>query len=126
MTFGSAVATQLLTAILLGGTVDDYGQTIISLHTAAPGAAGANEVTGGSYARGTPTWGAVQTSAAGGGTCYLGSALDFPGLPAGTVTHFGIWTAGTSFINGGALTAGQVVAEGGTVTLGTATAFQLS
>ncbi len=59
-----------------------------SLHTATPGYTGANEVTGGTYARqsitnGTPTTGSKVTS----------NAQNWTGMPACTVTHFGTWSA---------------------------------
>lgn len=64
----------------------------VSAHTGNPGATGANEVTGGSYARQTPTW-----SAAAFGVASLSGALTFS-VPACTISYAGLWTnAGTVF-----------------------------
>jgi hypothetical protein len=59
-----------------------------SLHTGHPGETGSNEVVGGSYARQAISW-----NAAAGGAMTNSAALDFAGMPAVTVTHFGIWDA---------------------------------
>lgn len=64
--------------------------THVSLHTADPGDAGSNEVTGGTpaYARKT-----ISDAAASGGVVTF-SALPTFDVPAGiTVTHLGFWTA---------------------------------
>lgn len=64
--------------------------TWISAHTASPGSNGANEVTGGSYARQQTTWAAASNGA------RTGSQVAIP-CPAGTaVTHWGLWTAQTN------------------------------
>lgn len=72
----------------------------ISAHTADPGTSGANEVTGGSYARQLTTWAAAS------GGSRAGSQVTIP-IPAGTtVTHVGVWnavSAGT-FREGAAIT----------------------
>lgn len=64
----------------------------LSLHNGNPGITGANELTGGSYARQLIAW-----SAASGGSKANSGALSFTGLPAipiGTpLTHMGIWSA---------------------------------
>lgn len=68
----------------------------ISAHTGDPGTTGANEVTGGTYAREQTTWGA---SASGDQT---GSQVSI-NIPGGTtVTHWGVWSAvsGGTFIGG--------------------------
>lgn len=89
--------------------------TRVSLHTASPGLTGANEVTGGSYARQTVTFGAPATG--GGGRQIANSAaVTFTGMPSATVTHFGLWDAASAgnFLYGDALAASQVVNAGGT------------
>jgi hypothetical protein len=67
----------------------------ISAHTGDPGSGGANEVTGGTYARKTTAWGNPEPD----GTA-VGSqvALDIPA--ATTVTYWGLWTAGGVFRGG--------------------------
>lgn len=62
-----------------------------SLHTANPGITGANEVTGGSYARQSTTLSAAASSA----TSNSGQ-LNFTGMPvvgAPGLTHIGLWDA---------------------------------
>lgn len=74
----------------------------ISAHTGDPSTTGANEVTGGSYARQQTTWPASTDGST------VGSQVEIP-IPAGTdVTHWGLWTAATAgtFKGGFALTGG--------------------
>lgn len=59
----------------------------ISAHTGDPSTTGANEVTGGSYAREQTTWG----SAANGDQTGTQVSIDIPAST--TVTHWGIWSA---------------------------------
>ena len=65
----------------------------LSLHTDDPGTTGANEVTGGSYARQAVTFGSAAI-----GVSYSTNLQSFTGMPAesGGVPYFGIWTASTS------------------------------
>jgi hypothetical protein len=90
----------------------------VSLHTADPGDTGANEVTGGNYARiGVANAGWTKTT---GGTASATNTADitFPASGtvtwSGTVTHVGIWSATTAgnFLYGGALSASKTVASG--------------
>lgn len=83
-----------------------------SLHTATPGTTGANEVTGGSYARqstvyGNPTNGVEVTT----------NAQNWTLMPSVTVTYFGEWTLVSSgtFDGGGLLTSSLTVPAGATV-----------
>lgn len=83
-----------------------------SLHTADPGLTGANEVTGGSYARV-----AITLDAPSGGVSANSNLLEFTGMPGVTVTHVGVFDAATAgnFIYGDVLSNGsQVVNAGGT------------
>ncbi len=84
----------------------------VSLHTADPGATGASEVTGGSYARQALTFGAPAA-----GTASNSATINFTNMPAVTVTHLGIWDAATAggFHQSGSLTASVVVAAGNTL-----------
>lgn len=59
----------------------------VSLHTAAPGDAGANELAGGSYARQAVTFGAAAAKAV-----ANTNVLNFT-CPAATVTHWALWDA---------------------------------
>lgn len=87
--------------------------TFISLHTADPSTGGTSEVLGGTYARVATTWGSV------GGGSVTGSAAQI-NVPSGTtITHWGLWTAGTSgtFHYGGALPAPESFGAAGTYSL---------
>ncbi len=88
--------------------------THVSLHTADPSTTGANEVTGGSpaYARKAVTWPAAVT-----GT-LTSPELTFD-VPAGTYTHFGLWSAVTAgvFRGGNPLAVSQVVSSQGQIKL---------
>lgn len=91
----------------------------VSLHTADCGETGANEVTGGSYARQSAGFGAAAA-----GAVANTANIDFTGMPAVTVTHAGIWssstaTASANFIWGGALTASKSVGAGSTFRIAT-------
>lgn len=94
----------------------------ISLHTADPGETGANEVSGGPgpYARQSRTRNTDWNNAAS-GLVDNNSAIQFPGMPAVTVTHVGIFDALTAgnFLYGGALTASKIVNSGDTFELPT-------
>jgi hypothetical protein len=85
-----------------------------SLHTADPGANGANEVTGGdpAYAKKTCAWGT-----AGSGTMALDGSVVFD-VPAGTTVAFvGFWNTAGSVFYGSADVTDEVFAAQGTYTL---------
>lgn len=68
--------------------LDNLGVTHVSAHTADPGDTGANEVSGGSYARQPITFGSAASGA------IDSSNTPVIPIPAGvTVTHLGYWTA---------------------------------
>ena len=83
----------------------------MSLHTATPAATGAAEATGGApaYARKST----VMTATAGVGTS---TQVTFD-VPAGTFTHFGLWSAATAglFYGGNPLAASQTLGSQGQV-----------
>lgn len=93
------------------GTISD----LVSLHTADPGATGANEVAGGlpAYARQPAVWNAASA-----GDLTLGATASFD-VPAGTtVTHVGVWDAdGVTFRGGFALSAAETFSGQGTYDL---------
>jgi hypothetical protein len=86
------------------------GNSYISLHTASPGTTGANEVSGGSYARVQTTWG----SASGGSSTGSQVTINVPAST--TIEYFGIWTAATggTYIGGGPLPANETYGSAGT------------
>ena len=104
MAWGIAIRNTLLASVL--------GDCRLSLHTGDPGLTGAAEVTGGSYARQTPTFGAPANA-----TATTTAPVSFTGMPACTVTHAGVWTPAGVWINGGPLGAPQVVNAGNTCNL---------
>lgn len=63
----------------------------VSLHSGRPGDTGADEITGGGYARQAVTFGAAS-----GGATDNTAAVDFPNMPAVTVVAFGLWDASTA------------------------------
>ena len=86
----------------------------ISLHDGAAGETGANEVSGGGYAR---KGGAFGVAAA--GAVANTASLTWTNMPACTVQSVGVWisstaTASANFIWGGSLTTNKVVGAGDT------------
>jgi hypothetical protein len=62
----------------------------ISLHSASPGTTGANELSGGAYARAATTWGAPAGGVSTGAQVTIN-------VPSGvTVGFFGVWNAASS------------------------------
>lgn len=98
----------------------------ISLHTADPGATGANEVEADSdtaYVRKTPSW-----AASAGGEKALSGNLIFD-VPAGTtVTHIGFWESGSDpvFHGSASLDSPEVFSGAGTLTLNTGTKLNIN
>lgn len=82
----------------------------ISLHTGDPGVTGADEATGGSpaYARKATVW----TGGSDDGV-VAGSQVTID-VPAGTYTHFGVWSAasGGTYRGGGPITSTAMGAQG--------------
>ena len=115
MTVGTGARDNILDAVF---NATAYSETAIycSLHTADPGATGANEVTGGSYGRQTVT---TSFAAASGGSVDSNADIEFANMPAATVTHVGIWDAASSgnYLWGGALDSSEVVPSGATFRL---------
>jgi hypothetical protein len=100
------------TAILTPLTTTAY----VSLHTGDPGTTGANEISGGGYARQGPI---AFTNAGSEPTVASNSAiLTYPAATAawGTINFFGIWTAATAgtFQGSGALLTPKTVNSGDT------------
>lgn len=110
----TASADTMLTAAPCVPTTVYY----LSLHTASPGTSGANEVSGGSYARQAITFGTPSAgSQASAGT---DAAQSFTGMPSesGGCPYFGIWTAssGGTYLAGGATSGlSSAISSGATV-----------
>jgi hypothetical protein len=100
------------TAVLAPLTTTAY----VSLHTADPGTTGANEVSGGAYARQGPV---VFTNAGSEPTVASNSAIvTYPVATAswGTIGYFGLWTAATAgtFQGSGAVSTPKPIGAGDT------------
>lgn len=104
---------------LLGGaTPTRPSARYVALYTADPGETDAGtEVSGGSYARQ-----AVTFSAAASGATSNSGALSFTGMPACTVTYFGVRDASTAgnLLYSGALTASRTLLAGDTLNVAAA------
>jgi hypothetical protein len=101
---------------LLGVELDSLIDNM-SLHNGDPGATGANEISGGGYARVAPTY-----SVDGDGDLTLDAPVAFVGTASQAVTHAGLWGGGT-FRGGFALSGDAAFSTGGeyNVTTGTLT-----
>lgn len=75
--------------------------TQVSLHSADPGATGANETTA---ARQVPTW----TASANGDFGFTAPEAFTGGAASGPVTHAGLWDATGNFLGGFPITTGDV------------------
>jgi hypothetical protein len=110
MAFVTNIANAILNAYFRNTAPSLPATIYVSLHTSDPGENGANEVTGGSYAREAVTFGdAAATKSIANTTDVL-----FEGMPAVTVSHVGIWgsASGGTFYWGGALTASKTTGAG--------------
>lgn len=87
----------------------------VALFTSSPTDAGSGtEVTGGSYARQTATFASAAS-----GTTDNDADVVFTGMPAATVTHFGIYDASTAgnLLWWGAFAASKTTTSGDTLTI---------
>lgn len=105
MALASTTATNQALDGLSGGTTNVLAY--VSLHTASPSTTGANETSGGSYARQACSW-----NAASGGSKTNSSSLTFSTTGSTAMTHFGTFSASTAgtYGVGGALTASVTAA----------------
>jgi hypothetical protein len=105
MSISNYLEAAILDAVFNSAALD-VAAVYISLHTGDPGETGANEVTGGTYARQDATAAFANAS---GGTCTTNVDIDWAvnTMPDVTITHLGVWDAATAgnFLWGGALAA---------------------
>lgn len=101
---------------LLGTELDSLIDQM-SLHNGDPGTTGANEISGGGYARKVPSF-----TVDGDGDLTLDAVVPFDGPASQAVTHVGLWGSGT-FREGHALSGDAAFSTGGeyNVTAGTIT-----
>lgn len=94
-------ANELNNALLMitGSGTNEQNAKYISLHTASPGTTGANEVTGGSYARVATSWGSIS------GGSVTGSQVTINVPASTTIAYWGLWNAssGGNYYDGGQL-----------------------
>ena len=120
---GSATVTGVVVStgvVTLSGTIGTLTTTAYvfttpiytSLHTTSPSNTGANEVSGGSYARIATTYGLPSS-----GVKSTTNAQSFTSMPSATVGYFGTFSALTSgtWYLGGALASSLTVPSGATV-----------
>lgn len=108
MAKSTSLRNAAVNAVASGG-----GAGWVSLHTGDPGTTGANEVSGGGYARVQTTFPAATAGSSAGSTVIIN-------VPAGTtITHWGRNTASTAgtFYEGGPLAAAEVYGSAGTYAL---------
>lgn len=118
--FGNDAENEILDLVASGVAYTKGAANRASLHTGDPGENGtANEVVGGSYARQPISWGAAS-----GGVVSPSAAVDFNGMPAVTVTHFGVWTAAGEFRGGGTCT-NRTLLSGDTYRINVGTTWSL-
>jgi hypothetical protein len=99
--FTTTAKNQALTA-LVSNAAPTNQWTWFSIHTGDPGTNGANEVTGGGYARVQTTWGAAA------GSQITGSQVTFNIPGAGTqIQYWGIWT----LVSGGVFGFGEALPQ---------------
>ena len=96
--FSTYLGDALLDHVLRGVDYTPPTDVYVSLHDAAPGRTGANEITGYTGDRKLASF-----AAASGRTSSTDTNLDYEGMPSTTVTHYGVWDAATggNFLYGG-------------------------
>lgn len=114
MPFLEATAHSILNKVLRNTDFTHSTGFKISLHTTSPGSTGANEVSGGSYARQTVTFGAPSAK-----IVVASSTLEWVNMPTATVTHVGLWSDSTdpALWWTGTLSSERVVSSGNTFRL---------
>lgn len=115
MAWANYGANRLLRHLVGQATFTPPASVKVSLHTADPGPNGtANEAAGGSYARQTVTWAAVAewTSGASLNGVDNSAVIEFPAMPACTVTHYCLWDPTGNCLAVQALAAQQIVLAG--------------
>ena len=107
MPFTEAAAQKILNKILRAIDFVHPIGLLVSLHTAALGETGANELVGGDYTRK-----AVTYSAPVGKETFNPAVVEWDNMPACTVTHVGLWDQDGIFWWGGPLVVGVAIGAG--------------
>uniref|UniRef100_A0AAU8GNW2 Minor tail protein n=1 Tax=Mycobacterium phage Pharb TaxID=3136626 RepID=A0AAU8GNW2_9VIRU len=101
-----AFKLSVLASILAQGNV-------LSLHSGDPGTTGANEISGGSYARKTFSWPAAAIVGGAAVSAAVAQQMNVPGGVA--VTHYGIYDSSGVFQYGKALNPGATLNAAGVI-----------
>jgi hypothetical protein len=111
MSISDYYENKILDHMLRGTAFTPPSTVYVSLHTADPGETGANELTGGGYSRKPVTFNAPS-----GGSMTNSADIDFPNMPAATITHVALWDAASAgnCLWTGALTAPKTTNAGDT------------
>jgi len=109
MSISDYYENKILDHMLRGTAFSPPTAVYVSLHSADPGETGANEISGGGYARQQVTFNAPS-----GGSMTNSNLLRWNNMPAVTVTHVALWDAPTAgnCLWTGALTASVTVSAG--------------
>jgi len=109
MSISDYYENKILDHMLRGTAFSPPTAVYVSLHSADPGETGANEISGGGYARKQVTFNAPS-----GGAMSNSNLLRWDNMPAVTVTHVALWDAPTAgnCLWTGALTASVTVSAG--------------
>ena len=109
MSISDYYENKILDHMLRGTAFSPPTAVYVSLHSADPGETGANEISGGGYARQQVTFNAPS-----GGSMTNSNLLRWNNMPAVTVTHVALWDAPTAgnCLWTGALTTSVTVSAG--------------
>lgn len=101
----TVVSYNTMLAAFAGKPTPSHTIQQLSLHNNSPGTTGANEVSGGGYAKAnvTPSSFVDPTVA----ELVLAADIEFDGTPGATANHLGLWD-GATFLGGRALTGASV------------------
>jgi hypothetical protein len=115
MSISDYYENKILDHMLRGTAFTPPTAVYVSLHSADPGETGANEISGGGYARKQVTFNAPS-----GGSMTNSNLLRWDNMPAVTVTHVALWDAPTAgnCLWTGALTASVTVSAGASFEIG--------
>jgi hypothetical protein len=91
MSISDYYENKILDHMLRGTAFTPPSTVYVSLHTADPGETGTNELTGGGYSRKPVTFNAPSE-----GSMTNSADIDFPNMPAATITHVGLWDAASA------------------------------
>lgn len=112
MSISNYLEAALLNHVLRNSAYTSPTTVYLSCHTANPAETGANEVTGGSYARQ-----AIAFDAPVGNVVSNSAQIEFTGMPATTVTHLALWDAASAgnCLWDGAMAASRTLEAGDTL-----------